>query len=273
MAEQISPVPERSTEEPEQKQSRERSSIAFPYGDLKSAIEVARALQDHGGGRGNFDSLAVWVGHESSKSGTFRQKVYTARDFELIEIEKQMVRLLNLGGNILNPEKEASARAEAFLRVPLYSQIFEAYRGGLLPKDVGLERQMETLGVAEKQTSKARQAFARSAEQAGYFAYGNDRLVCPAVPELGEGEPNREPPPRDNGREPPGGSSKSIMLPGSGGAILRLSLSTDVLGLVRDDRKFVLGLIEAIEEYEERSEPKQLAASSDEPTAAEQAAV
>jgi hypothetical protein len=40
---------------------------------------------------------------------------------------------------------------------------------------------MAGLGVAKKQTDKARQVFQRSAQQAGFFAYGQDRLVMPAV--------------------------------------------------------------------------------------------
>jgi hypothetical protein len=38
------------------------------------------------------------------------------------------------------------------------------------------------VGVSSKQTGKARQAFMRSARQAGFFAQGNDRLVQPASP-------------------------------------------------------------------------------------------
>jgi hypothetical protein len=39
---------------------------------------------------------------------------------------------------------------------------------------------MSELGVSSKQTGKARQAFERSAKQAGFFAHGADRLVMPA---------------------------------------------------------------------------------------------
>ena len=49
----------------------------------------------------------------------------------------------------------------------------------MLPPAAALEREMGQLGVASKQTGKARQAFERSAEQAGFFAHGADRLVMP----------------------------------------------------------------------------------------------
>ena len=79
------------------------------------------------------------------------------------------------------------ARAEAFLQVPLYKAIFEKYRGYTLPPASALEREMVNLGVASKQTDKARQAFMRSARQAGFFVHGEDRLVRPSGPTVGPG--------------------------------------------------------------------------------------
>jgi hypothetical protein len=40
---------------------------------------------------------------------------------------------------------------------------------------------MQALGVSSKQAAKARQAFERSAREAGFFASGEDRLVRPRV--------------------------------------------------------------------------------------------
>ncbi len=45
-----------------------------------------------------------------------------------------------------------------------------------------LERFMREVGVSSKQTGRARQAFMRSARQAGFFAHGEDRLVRPSFP-------------------------------------------------------------------------------------------
>lgn len=245
--------------------TRERSSIAFPYGDLEMAIEVANALHNHGGGRGDLDSLAAWMGHESSKSGGFRLKVYTARDFGLIEIEKQSVSLLPLGRRIIDPGTREAARVEAFLHVPLYAAVYDAYKGGLLPKDIGLENQMQTLGVAKKQTSKARQVFARSAGQAGFFAFGTDRLVKPVVNASPEVPPVDPPaPPAGPRREddtpppPPAGEAKTITL--RGGGTLTLSASVKFFELPRADRDFVFKLIDELAEYEDASTPKQLSA-------------
>lgn len=48
-----------------------------------------------------------------------------------------------------------------------------------MPPDTGLERDRVTLGVAEKQTAKARQALQCSAETAGFFGQEKERLVMP----------------------------------------------------------------------------------------------
>jgi hypothetical protein len=44
-----------------------------------------------------------------------------------------------------------------------------------------LESTVGTLGVAPKQKDKARQAFQRSAKQAGFFEFGSDKLVLPTT--------------------------------------------------------------------------------------------
>ncbi|MGH9830958.1 MAG: hypothetical protein ACREDR_47745, partial [Blastocatellia bacterium] len=91
---------------------------------------------------------------------------------------------------IVDPVSEAQARARAFLAVPLYRKIFEIYKGRLLPKDTALEQEMESLGVAPKQKSRARQSFQRSAAQAGVLNETKDRLVLPGGVSLDSTTPN-----------------------------------------------------------------------------------
>jgi hypothetical protein len=73
------------------------------------------------------------------------------------------------------------ARVDAFLHVPLFQAIYQNHETGLLPDDQGLETEIIQLGVSEKQADRARQAFQRSAEQAGFFKNAKDRLVLPAT--------------------------------------------------------------------------------------------
>jgi len=108
-------------------------------------------------------------------------------------VSRGTIYLTQLGQHICDPNQEKQARAEAFLRVPLYRSIYENYRGATLPPAAALESEMVNLGVAKKQADKARQAFYRSANQAAFFPNGNmDRLVVPAT---GPGAITQEPPP------------------------------------------------------------------------------
>ncbi len=160
---------------------RDRSTIGFPYGDLEQAIKVARALHQQGGGRGQQDQLAAWLGHTSIGGGAFRQQLSTARTFGVSESAQGSVVLTPLGHRIVDPAQEARARVDAFLNVPLYQAVYERFRGHTLPSGSGLENVFADLGVAEKQTEKARHAFQRSAQQAGFFNAGADRLVEPST--------------------------------------------------------------------------------------------
>jgi len=159
--------------------TRERSKIQFPYNPLNDGVEIARAIFQNGGQQGTMDQVAAWSKHGTTNSGTFKLKLYAARMFGLIEIDGDTIRLTELGNDILDPQKERQARAHAFLNVPLYREIFEKYKGKMLPSDPGLEAEMINLGVAAKQKDRARRIFQHSAQQAGLFALGRDLLILP----------------------------------------------------------------------------------------------
>lgn len=174
---------------------RQQSTILFPYLDLDVGAEVAHAMyKTRGHGAMEAHELAAQMGQ--TISGAFRLKTGTARIFGLTEkAGRDATKLSALGIAIIEPETEKEARAEAFLTVPLYREIYEKYKGQRLPPPKALEREMEALGVSSKQTDKARQAFERSARQAGYFALGEDRLVRP---HFGDQPPKKEDDPKDD---------------------------------------------------------------------------
>ncbi|MBI4291281.1 MAG: hypothetical protein HY661_07380 [Betaproteobacteria bacterium] len=157
----------------------ERSTIEFPYGDLSDAIEVAVAIHKNAGISCSTDQLAAYM-NQAATSGAFRLKVGTARIFGLVETTRGSVALTDLGRRIVDPAQERKAKNDAFLAVPLYKAIFEKYKGHLLPPTAALKREIGKLGVSSKQTDRARQALERSADQAGFFAHGKDKLVMPS---------------------------------------------------------------------------------------------
>jgi hypothetical protein len=158
-----------------------RSTIAFPYSGLKDAEQIARALHDSWGGAASPDQLAASPTLDASpRSGAFRTKVATAKTFGVISVSRNNIALTDLGRKLVDPQTRAAARVEAFLAVPLFAALINEYKGTMLPPDSGLEQKISDLGVSVKQTAKARQAFQRSAELAGFFKMGKERLVQPA---------------------------------------------------------------------------------------------
>ncbi|MBN9080698.1 MAG: hypothetical protein BGP04_20705 [Rhizobiales bacterium 62-17] len=193
--------------------SNDRSTIAFPYLDLDTAVEVARAVYSRAGrGACELDGLAAEMGQ--TVSGAFRLKTGTARIFGLVEKDgRDSLRLTTLGQRVVT-EDERGGRVDAFLAVPLYSRIFDSYRGTLLPPAKALEREMQALGVAPKQADKARQAFERSARQAGFFEAGEGRLV---KPKLENAEKRLDPSKTDNEAVPENTLQREPSRKGGGG--------------------------------------------------------
>jgi len=128
------------------------------------------------------DQLAGAMNQEPV-SGSFRLKIATARIFGLIETVHGRYQLTELGFGVVDkdPARQRTAKADAFLHVPLYKRVYDEFRSRQLPpRPLPLEHAFVGFGVSAKQKVKARIAFDRSAQQAGYFEQGGkDRLIRP----------------------------------------------------------------------------------------------
>jgi hypothetical protein len=213
---------------------REQSTIAFPYNDLNDAVVVARAIHEHFGVECSNDQLAAAMG-QTVTSGSFRLRVAAARTFGLIQTSRSQLSLTDNGRAIVDESQERRARATAFLFVSLYSAIYERYRGNILPPAGALEREMANLGVASKQADKARQAFERSAQQAGFFEHGRNRLVMPSGAAAPTTQAQSEIPlssPREESYERQGGGTPYV----------------DRGGTTSDLHPFIVGLLQTLPE-------------------------
>lgn len=188
-------VKEVDSPQEEAKRERVHSSIVFPYSDLDDAVGVAKSVYTIGGSSCQADQLAARLGLSVSAS-MFQLRLNTARIFGLIVYSQGTVTLTSLGTRVCDRQQEAAAKAESFLNVPLYKAVYEQFKGATLPPPGGLDTTIGNMGVSPKQKEKARRVFQRSAQQAGFFAFGQDRLVYPSK---GGGEPV----PPANGETPP----------------------------------------------------------------------
>lgn len=159
---------------------RESSDLGFPYVDLDQAIDVPDAINTFLGVKGTSDQLS---GALSLKGGAFSRRVAAAKMFGFVSREGTFVVISDLGRRAISDDSAvaASAKVEAFLNVELYKKLYEDFRNARLPADKGLEHHMKAIGVPEKQTETARQIFRRSAKQAGFFNFGEDRLIIPPL--------------------------------------------------------------------------------------------
>ena len=164
------------------KRQRQRGAIQFPYVDLDDGIVTVRALLRLGGVPCDRDQLAGEM--KQSLSGSFVNKTSAARMFGLIEMVSGKFQITQLGHAIVDSDQTrvTAAKADAFLRVPLYRRLYDEFRHNQLPPSPnGLEQAMVGFGVPEKQKDKARRAFENSAMQAGFFDRGKTRLIAPVT--------------------------------------------------------------------------------------------
>ena len=167
---------------------REVSTIAFPYSDLDDAVLLVKSVNGIGGQSCEWEQLAAVLKVVPSGGG-YRARLSQARIFGVLNYGQGKITLTPLGLRIADPTQEEAARVDAFVTVPLYRALYDKYKGYALPKPDALEREMASLGVSSKQTDKARQAFERSAKQAGFHWAGADRLTLPAI----KGKPETPP--------------------------------------------------------------------------------
>lgn len=162
---------------------RFQSEVAFPYADLRNAVELAQTINDKAGSSCETDELAAWLG-QTATGGTFRTRVGAAKQFGLIETGGGRATLTQLGRDALdNSSVKRSARVKAFLNAELFNLMYEKYKGNVLPPPPALERQMAEMGVSPKQLDRARQTFSKSASYAEFIDSATGRFVKPGVVE------------------------------------------------------------------------------------------
>jgi hypothetical protein len=204
-------------DQPDAGGERERSTIPFPYADLDNAIRIAKGIREVGGVSSQWEQLAAKL-DVAVKGGAFRLMAAAAKVFGLVTYSKGGAQITSLGQRICDSRQEKAARAEAFLNVPLYKAIYERYKSSTIPPQAGLEADMVALGVSKKVVDKARQVFQRSAQQAGFFWAGQDRLVMPAtgapISDTPEDHKPKDPDPDAARKSDDGGSGRGRLIDG-----------------------------------------------------------
>lgn len=147
---------------------RAHSRIRFPPASLDRAIRAATAIQKSDESRCSFDELAELLDVPITTS-TFRTTISAMRTFGLVRVSDDSLELTDLGMEIIDPTRQEAAIAKAFLTVPLFRAIHDAYGDHALPPTDELEEKIRSLGVTDRSATRARQILLRSARIAGFF--------------------------------------------------------------------------------------------------------
>lgn len=168
---------------PQQKTSR--SKTAYPYYNMETSLEVARVIHERGGGTCTPDQLAPWLKYSSTRNGTFVARVSAAKMFGFIISEKGEMSVSDRAKNIfaeIMPEDSKKAKVDAFLDIELFRAVYDQFIGSTLPADSGLENLLKhTYKIVPDRVGPALRVLKESAEFAGFFESGSNRLVKPPV--------------------------------------------------------------------------------------------
>lgn len=127
------------------RKTRQRSVYLFPAYGFTTALDIARRVEESGGGSLTEETLAVNLGL-SAKSSGFRLKSLAARQFQLISKQGDTLFTTPVAKAIFKPTSGDDAQRgfrEAFLSIPLFQAVAERYRGQRLPDSQTLRNVLE----------------------------------------------------------------------------------------------------------------------------------
>ena len=127
------------------RKTRQRSVYLFPAYGFTTALDIARRVEESGGGSLTEETLAINLGL-SVKSSGFRLKSLAARQFQLIGKQGDTLITTPVAKAIFKPTSAADAQRgfrEAFLSIPLFQAVAERYRGQRLPDSQTLRNVLE----------------------------------------------------------------------------------------------------------------------------------
>ena len=160
--------------------NRRKPSTGFP---VVSLAEAAKILKD--AGRYGFDhsieEFASYMGHTTTNSGAFRQRLSAFRDWKLIAGRGDTVSMTQIGRYIALPpddESEHAALQDAFRSCVVFAKVYdEARKNTALERQVLGRRAALGFGVSPNSVNKFVESFVESAVVAGLAEKAGDDQV------------------------------------------------------------------------------------------------
>lgn len=164
-----------------------RAKLAYPYYPLDNALRIAELIHKNAGGPCTPHQLVGFLNYTSVRSGAYQMRTSAARQFGFIRYSKDGISVTERAEKILNPvmpEDAIAAKSDAFLAVDMYEQIYEKFKGRVLPPEEGLKNLLrQEYNLSGDRAGPATRVFLASAEQAGFLkeSGGKLRLVEPVI--------------------------------------------------------------------------------------------
>ena len=159
------------------RKARQRSVYLFPAYGFTTALDIARRVEDSGGGTLSEETLAVNLGL-SVKSSGFRLKSLAARQFQLVVKQGDTLSTTPVAKAILKPTSGEDAQRgyrQSFLAIPLFQAVSERYRGQRLPDSQTLRNVLEReFHVEHSRVQQAERMLLDSARDAHLLKHQGD---------------------------------------------------------------------------------------------------
>ena len=159
------------------RKARQRSVYLFPAYGFTTALDIARRVEESGGGTLTEETLAVNMGL-SVKSSGFRLKSLAARQFQLISKQGETLTTTPVAKAIFKPTSNEDAQRgyrQSFLSIPLFQAVSERYRGQRLPDSQTFRNVLEReFHVEHSRVQQAERMLLDSARDAQLLAHRGD---------------------------------------------------------------------------------------------------
>lgn len=208
-------MPGAATRQEKRRQTRVSAENRYPVYDLADSVLAAKAVKERGGNACSPEQLGAFLNYKNTRGGGFVARVAAAKAFGLIQTVHGRYAITAEGETVLFPVREEArqkALRDAFLRVPLYRQVFERHKGVKLPEEFGMRNFLQTqFGIPPgDRVARAYKILMDSAEQAGFFVANQGsrtHLVDPVIggmaftpPPVVDPQPNEDLPKNSGGR-------------------------------------------------------------------------
>jgi hypothetical protein len=159
---------------------RRKRTTGFPVVSLAEAAAILKEAGKYG-----FDhstaAFATYMGHSTTNSGAFRQRLAAFRDWKLIAGRGDSLAMTDIARVIAHPtddDAEIRALQTAFFNSPVFFKLYDESAKGqsLAPGQLG-NRAVLNLGVAPSSKDKFVQSFVDSAAAAGLASLNDDGKI------------------------------------------------------------------------------------------------